>query len=165
MSSLSLSPAIVAAKNTSATSDPRVLDLVHSWLETCKTSPNHSVCNQGMQPTPYPSRLIDVRPDSAADDSWRLAEREAEGITGPYLTLSHRWGPQTLKLEHGTQTDMLRGMPDSVLPGTYQDAVRVVRRLDVRYLWIDSMCIASHPLTPLVRRADIPARHLPGRTT
>ncbi|EXJ81644.1 hypothetical protein A1O1_07709 [Capronia coronata CBS 617.96] len=57
------------------------------------------------------------------------------------MTLSHRWGAETFKLQQSTQGNMLRGLPVSVLPGTYQDAVRVARRFNVRYLWIDSICI------------------------
>ncbi|KAL2421808.1 hypothetical protein ABEF95_007851 [Exophiala dermatitidis] len=133
---------VVAAKGAPSTSDPRVLDLVHHWLETCKSSPSHSNCNHPLQLASYPSRLIDVRPDNTAADSWRLVEvDEAHGVTGAYLTLSHRWGSEAFKLERTTHADMLRGIPLSALPGTYQDAIRIARRLGVRYLWVDSICI------------------------
>lgn len=89
----------------------------------------------------YPSRLIDVGASGGHDDFWRLAIVAREELSGPYITLSHRWGQDMLKLEQDTQEAMLRGMPVSVLPDTYQDAILVARHLGVRYLWIDSLCM------------------------
>jgi hypothetical protein len=89
----------------------------------------------------YPSRLIDVGASRGTDDFWRLVIVAGEELSAPYITLSHRWGQDMIKLEQGTQEAMLRGMPVSVLPGTYQDAIRVVRHIGVRYLWIDSLCM------------------------
>ncbi|KIX04940.1 uncharacterized protein Z518_05811 [Rhinocladiella mackenziei CBS 650.93] len=135
-------PIFEEVKSATTTSDPRVLDLIVYWLESCTSPLAHPLCNrQIQQPLSYPSRLIDVAPENTPAGYWRLVEVAMGHITGPYMTLSHRWGSGTVKLEHRTQADMLRGMPLSVLPGTYQDAIRVARHLAVRYLWIDSMCI------------------------
>lgn len=140
-----LQAVVIAAKGAPSTSDPRVLDLVHHWLETCRSSPSHSNCNRSLQFASYPSRLIDVRPDNTTADTWRLVEvDETHDVTGAYMTLSHRWASEAFKLERATHADMLRGMSLAALPGTYQDAIRIVRRLDVRYLWVDSLCICGN---------------------
>ncbi|KAL2399883.1 hypothetical protein ABEF93_002573 [Exophiala dermatitidis] len=155
-----LQAVVIAAKGAPSTSDPRVLDLVHHWLETCRSSPSHSNCNRSLQFASYPSRLIDVRPDNTTADTWRLVEvDETHDVTGAYMTLSHRWGSEAFKLERATHADMLRGMSLAALPGTYQDAIRIVRRLDVRYLWVDSLCIFQDERldiqTEAIRMAEI----------
>jgi hypothetical protein len=58
------------------------------------------------------------------------------------MTLSHCWGnAECLKLTVDNYAQMLDGIPLLALPQLYQDAVCVVRRLGIRYLWIDSLCI------------------------
>lgn len=37
------------------------------------------------------------------------------------------------------------GIEINTLPKTFQDAVEATRRLGVRYLWIDSLCIIQNP--------------------
>lgn len=71
---------------------------------------------------------------------WKLVNPRIERMSAPYITLSHRWGRDTLKLDKETQESMFRGLPISELPGAYQDAITVTRHLGVRYLWIDSIC-------------------------
>ena len=59
-----------------------------------------------------------------------------------YLTLSHCWGSTTfLCLNRSTIRDFQTGVPVSLLPQTFRDAILIARRLRVQYLWIDSLCI------------------------
>ena len=61
-----------------------------------------------------------------------------------YTALSHCWGKtKTLRLTHDTYDAYtgLEGIRISDLPATFRDAVSITRRLGVRYLWIDSLCI------------------------
>ncbi|EXJ59239.1 hypothetical protein A1O7_06671 [Cladophialophora yegresii CBS 114405] len=134
-------PSVVQyAKSATTTSDLEVLDLAGHWLEICTS--NHSRCRElTSQSSTYPSRLIDVSPSTEAGDVWKLVDVDTEAVTGPYITLSHRWGSGTVKLQRDTHKQMLRGMPVSTLPRTYQEAITVTRHLEVRYLWVDSICI------------------------
>ena len=40
-----------------------------------------------------------------------------------------------------SREEFLAGIPSRELPHTFQDAITVARRLQIRYLWIDSLCI------------------------
>ena len=58
------------------------------------------------------------------------------------MTLSHCWGQgDFIKNTVATYKTLQVGIPDTRLPPLYQDAVRVCRHLETRYLWIDSLCI------------------------
>ncbi|KAK1470407.1 heterokaryon incompatibility protein [Colletotrichum tamarilloi] len=59
------------------------------------------------------------------------------------MCLSHCWGK--IKIKCKTETDNLKrqleSIPWSLLPPSFQQAVEITRKLGVRYLWIDSLCI------------------------
>jgi len=48
-----------------------------------------------------------------------------------------------LKTTKSTLAARTKSIPWSTLPKTFQDAVFIARRMDVRYLWIDSLCIVQ----------------------
>jgi hypothetical protein len=60
----------------------------------------------------------------------------------PYITLSHCWG--TCKIVTLTTSNIAQ-FQNSIelesLSKTFQEAILVTRRLGIRYLWIDSLCI------------------------
>jgi hypothetical protein len=61
-----------------------------------------------------------------------------------YLALSHIWGrSQFTKLTTSNFQDLQKSISPSDLSQTFQDAIIVARRLGVRYLWIDSLCIVQ----------------------
>lgn len=107
------------------------------WILDCKK--NHGKLCSGGCDTRLPTRVLDVGPPSVSEDV-RLAI--SNGLKGRYATLSHRWGnsrPVTLTKEK--YQEFLRNIPFISLPRTFQDAVTVTRKLGIRYLWIDSLCI------------------------
>ncbi|GME63354.1 heterokaryon incompatibility protein [Neofusicoccum parvum] len=60
----------------------------------------------------------------------------------PYATLSHSWGhTQSLRLIQNNLEILQNGINIETLPRTFQHAVCVARKLGLRYLWIDSLCI------------------------
>ncbi|KAH8691778.1 heterokaryon incompatibility protein-domain-containing protein, partial [Phaeosphaeriaceae sp. PMI808] len=63
-------------------------------------------------------------------------------LQGAYMTLSHCWG--NLRITTLTD-DNLAGFCSKIefscLPKTFQDAIVTTRRVGIRYLWIDSLCI------------------------
>ncbi|KAK4031964.1 heterokaryon incompatibility protein [Parachaetomium inaequale] len=76
------------------------------------------------------------------DQAVRLAITETSQCEGHYTTLSHRWGIGPIyTLTSATLPTLLAGVRISELPQTFREAIEITRRLGVRYLWIDSMCI------------------------
>ncbi|TRX90161.1 hypothetical protein FHL15_008889 [Xylaria flabelliformis] len=122
------------------TSSSTSLDLAISWYQSCCT--NHSLCNrvEGQKHEWMPSRLIDI---GEMESQWKLVDVRLDNITpAPYFTLSYRWGlNQSLVLQNSTFYTFRREQPISDLPQTFKDAIHVIRRFSVRYLWIDALCI------------------------
>lgn len=60
-----------------------------------------------------------------------------------YVTLSHCWGSTgpTLTATKANQQQLSSAIDFDGLPPLFQDAVTISRKLGVRYLWIDSLCI------------------------
>lgn len=63
-------------------------------------------------------------------------------LTGPYMTLSHRWGNYDYEKLTSTSLNRFKHCIDlQRLPRVFQEAINITRLLGVRYLWIDSLCI------------------------
>ena len=108
------------------------------WVKACT---QHHSCLAGANPTYIPPRLLDC-----SQDDLRLVEaseiRETHE-TASYVTLSHAWGttgPHTV-LDSNNIEQFYEKIPYADLPTTFKDAVEVVKKLGLQYLWIDSLCI------------------------
>jgi hypothetical protein len=100
--------------------------------------------------------LLDI--GTSEDDLIRLLDRDETHIlfNKPYATLSHCWGRTplitTIKqniLEHQHE------IPHHDLPPTFKDAIKIARKLSIRYLWIDSLCIVQDDRHDWAREADL----------
>ncbi|KAK0721093.1 heterokaryon incompatibility protein-domain-containing protein [Lasiosphaeris hirsuta] len=112
------------------------LDLINGWVSSCLA--NHPQCNKKHFPNVIPSRLINVGPSDGTQEP-RLCEGP---VQGRYIALSHCWGGSLpVQTTSSNISQHKKSLPFSTLPKTFQDAVTFSRRLDVRYLWIDSLCI------------------------
>lgn len=108
--------------------------LAADWLSTCLKS--HVRCNKMPLSNWRPSRLLEI-----TDERIRLILANT-GTELPYATLSHCWGKEKfLVLNSKTLPYFLTGIPASQFPLTFQHAIKVVRTLGVKYLWIDCYCI------------------------
>jgi hypothetical protein len=94
-------------------------------------------------PPKLPSRVIDVGPlDGSQEPHLYICETPTNGF---WVALSHCWGTiPLLRTTTETLVDHTRGIPMSKLPPSFRDAVLIVRKLGVRYLWIDSLCIIQN---------------------
>lgn len=102
-----------------------------------------------------PTRLIDV--GTTQDPVFRLVETRHDIVQDPhYIALSHPWGNTDVyeafvtlcNDESDAGHDIARfkkAIPYDDLPKTFKDAVDSTRKLDVKYLWIDSICIIQGP--------------------
>ncbi|KAG9195323.1 hypothetical protein G6011_00444 [Alternaria panax] len=119
--------------------------IIKLWLEDCDT--NHTGC-QGISQS-LPTRLLNVGTINAP--MLRLVETTREHILSKkYIALSHPWGDTTKYTPFCTLQENLashlHSIPEDDLPKTFQDAVRCTRRIGVRYLWVDSLCIIQGEL-------------------
>lgn len=68
----------------------------------------------------------------------------SNGSRGRYVALSHSWGiSPRLTATRETLEDLEEGIAISFLPRTFQDAIKITKRLRIRYLWIDCLCIVQ----------------------
>ncbi|KAF4832018.1 hypothetical protein CGCTS75_v004924 [Colletotrichum tropicale] len=128
-----------------STGSSQTLDLAYSWFREC-TSRHTRKCkgHPGQTEGWLPSRLIDI--GSHGDTQWKLFITSTDAILSEsvlYLTLSYRWGDdvQHELLTSSTMSQFRQGVEISSLPKTFQDTVIVARRLGIRYIWIDCLCI------------------------
>ncbi len=92
--------------------------------------------------TTLPTRVIDVGSQKEIRPRPRLFE--TKGISGTYLSLSHRWGRMPkLRTTHSEVENFQSELPMDSMPATFRDAMEVTRQLGFLYLWIDSLCIAE----------------------
>jgi len=116
------------------TSSPACIDLARQWIEECISS--HPCCRAPK--SPLPKRVVDVGSEGGEP---RLYLSQKEEIV-PYTTLSYCWGNfRHITTTKDTLKQRLLGIPTSVLPKTFNDAIVLTRRLGIQYIWIDSLCI------------------------
>ncbi|CAM1508565.1 Fc.00g054130.m01.CDS01 [Cosmosporella sp. VM-42] len=123
------------------TGSENALATVKHWITDCTS--NHVDCkvpgDSATADTILPTRVIDVGP---SDGSLEPRLHVTNGSTGKYIALSHCWGARpVLQTTSKNLTSHLLYIPDAFLPKTFLDAISLCRKLNVRYLWIDSLCI------------------------
>ncbi|KAH7324569.1 heterokaryon incompatibility protein-domain-containing protein [Stachybotrys elegans] len=118
---------------------------VRKWIQTCDTTHGAScVATTAHSFTSvYPGletlRLLDVEQDCLV---------ETQRIT-QYAALSYIWGGvSNFRLSTANRTQLL--LPGSLkrlmssLPTTLRDALNLTRKLGIRYLWIDALCLLQN---------------------
>ena len=128
--------------------------MISKWLSTCSTL--HAECRRKSD-IQLPTRIIDVGPADRSQDPCLVV---TSNESGDYVALSHCWGSliesdvgnyaRTLK---NNLKDMQRGIPRSMLPQNFQDAILTVRKLQLRFLWIDALCIIQDDPADWAREA------------
>ena len=112
-----------------------------SWVNEC--TEKHSCLVNSSPSNVMPRRVLDVGVSAIGDVRLHVLN----GHVVKYITLSHCWGSNQqaspLKTTKATLEKHLAGITMSSLSKTFQDAIVFTRRLQVRYLWIDSLCIYS----------------------
>lgn len=134
-------------------SDANVL-LISRWLSICSTL--HIGCRHKSD-TRLPTRVIDV---GSADISQHPRLIVTSKESGECVALSHYRGSliafdsgQHARTLKSNLRDMLGGIPLNMLPQNFQDAVLIVRKLQLRFLWIDALCIIQDDPADWARKA------------
>ena len=132
-----------AEMSNESTGSDSSFELASYWLEQCLSY--HADCPKpSVTDTFIPSRVIDVGGLDESREPYLLDTRDQHipEKEQRYVALSHCWGTaQIITTKLSTISDRHSGIPMATLPQTFQDAVIVTRRLALRYLWIDSLCI------------------------
>lgn len=115
---------------------------IEQWIDTC--AKEHMECATLSSTAPLPKRVIDVLGSSSYPLVAFLYEPKTNE-RGAYVALSHCWGDQNakplLRTTHSTLTSRQNGIEWTHLSKTFRDAITITRKLRIRYLWIDSLCI------------------------
>ncbi|KAF4629490.1 hypothetical protein G7Y89_g8656 [Cudoniella acicularis] len=73
---------------------------------------------------------------------------------GEYVALSYCWGgPQLMTTKDTLQANMA-GIALHTLSQTIQDAIHITRKLGVRYLWVDALCIVQDDEASQLKEID-----------
>ncbi|OJD38958.1 heterokaryon incompatibility protein [Diplodia corticola] len=120
-------------------SEPNRL-LIRKWIDYC-TKHDDACPLPPSTAVRLPTRVIDV--GNTGDGQVRLhVTQESDIKHGRYISLSHRWGEVNLpKCTKSSLSSLQQGFDVAGLPKTFRDAIEVTRELEVRFLWIDSLCI------------------------
>src|ERR1700761_5601500 len=123
------------------TGSDRSLHQAEQWIQKCANE-HGSRCWRRVDRDVLPKRLIDV--GQFDGDPIRLVDTKEDKIEGDYMTLSHSWGQDKMfKLEQSNLGRFRNGISWHELPNTFREAVKVTRRFNIRYIWIDSLCIVQ----------------------
>ncbi|TLD26136.1 HET-domain-containing protein [Venturia nashicola] len=116
------------------------LQKVKQLINHCFIPDAHFDCQLPYIDSSLPTRLIDVGIDTAGPV--RLVSSERLPSSTQYVALSHCWGTKPfLSTTRATLRDREYGIDLQDLPANFHDSIIAVRALDLRYIWIDSLCI------------------------
>jgi hypothetical protein len=116
---------------------PKVFNAAKLHLRTCLEE--HEECRKP-DSAAQPTRLLHLD----GNDKDRVFVHETQsGTQYAYGALSYRWGiTEQVKLLKACVKDFSKeGVLVSSLPHTIQDAIFTTRQLDLKYLWVDTLCI------------------------
>ena len=113
----------------------RCFEFISRQIQIC------SDLHQGCPPAPdcpLPKRVLSLGSSDTSD----ISLFETHDQIGTYAALSHCWGAsQPVKTSTTNLAEMKQEIPWENLPCVFQDAARVCRRLGLKYIWIDALCI------------------------
>jgi hypothetical protein len=109
------------------------------WISYCEAL--HSRCAKSPK-SAGPRRLVDIGTNKS-----RFAQRvkliETNDVKYQYVCLSHCWGDSISPCSTTTTSyeENIQDIPWEKLSLTFQDTIAFARKLQVRYIWIDAICI------------------------
>lgn len=128
---------LVGREVTRAPSEDSNFRAIERWLNFCNK--NHT-CHLGDLPL-LPTRALDVGPPDGSTDPILSVNPNRRDR---YVALSYCWGKgqKTITTRHTLEKFRI-GIQTSTLSQSLQDAVMITRRIGLRYLWIDALCIVQ----------------------
>ncbi|KAI0146147.1 heterokaryon incompatibility protein-domain-containing protein [Xylariaceae sp. FL1272] len=131
--------------------DEEVLTTARIWMKNCVEGHDECRPQAGARGDFLPPRLIDVGEADSGNTrlvmTSQLPHSEQPGST-PYAALSHCWGGDIpFRLTMQTLPEKCETMPLNLMPRNFRDAIHITRKLGIRYLWIDALCIIQDSTT------------------
>ncbi|KAL3419068.1 heterokaryon incompatibility protein [Phlyctema vagabunda] len=126
---------------SASTSSPNTHMLANMWITDCLRG--HTECTrlQDSRGRWNPTRVLDVE-SSEVDSGVKLWEPEPNSEAIMYTTLSHSWGTaEVVTMNCSNYESFKAGIPNEAFTKTFKHAIATTRKLGVRYLWVDSLCI------------------------
>ncbi|KAI1072036.1 hypothetical protein LB507_005374 [Fusarium sp. FIESC RH6] len=123
-------------------------DTLRNWMSICEQ--HHSICQYDQEPAKIPRfRLIDIKKKCVV---------QVDGNKRPpFATLSYVWGRKPFlrlvkaNIEELEEEGCLERLE---LPPTIEDAITVCEKLQIGYLWIDSLCIIQDDESVMLEVVD-----------
>jgi hypothetical protein len=125
---------------------PTIIDIdrISGWVNYCDQHPTHcGYCHTlpPLQQLPLPTGLTYIDVCQSCLVKLPTSER--------FLTLSYVWGQKTQSLAHTNANTSALFTPGTLasphmlasIPATIRDAIELTKRIGVRYLWVDRLCI------------------------
>ena len=110
---------------------------IKSWISECEAQ-DCGGAGGVYEDSILPTRVIDI----GLNDGQQPRVLETHGAEGVYATLSYCWGQQKrLTLQKDNMHYLQQEIRLQDLPQTIQDAIAITRRMSMRYLWVDALCI------------------------
>ncbi|KAI8654319.1 HET domain-containing protein [Fusarium sp. Ph1] len=110
------------------------------WIRNCESQ--HPQCAASVAAA-VPTRLIDVGLDG--DEMVKLIQTDQKALE--YIALSYCWGKGTGNSKARTTSKNLQSRLNGIwmkdLPASIQDAIIITRLMEVKYIWIDAICIVQ----------------------
>lgn len=141
--------ALCGTLSTSTSSD-QSWTTAKKWLNECSAESDLTADHYACRSIVYtPARLISVGLDGGSVvHLWAKSEHK-DVSSVQYTTLSHCWGG-SIPLKAQLRLENLGSMKTQVdmkdLPLTFVEAITATRKLGLKYLWIDSLCIIQNCL-------------------
>ncbi len=120
-----------------------VFDTARGWIETCQRSHRQCQVTDRTGLSLLPTRVLDVGTSDAPTLRLHVSSSGEMAVRGEYACLSYCWGGDQFKTLLDTVEELKVHIPIDQLSLTVADAVEVTRRLALRYLWVDALCIVQ----------------------
>lgn len=130
-----------------------------SWLQNCIKVHPDCVLPPHHHKTFVPTRLLNV--GSLRRHSLRLIHPKRKDLGDTrYIALSHLWGPQMADSSKTLTSNIkarLKRIDESTLSKSFLDGIAFARFLNIKYVWIDALCIIQDSKKDTKR--EIPNMH------
>lgn len=139
--------------------NPLNIEWITNEISKCEESCDHIPPPPGYVPT----RLIEVGVEGVREPRLVLGKSLRENIpsldTPKYATLSYCWGSkedaaQQLKTTASNIDSYYTRIPEDELTPVIRDTIRVCRAVNIKYLWVDALCIIQGDLADWNRESE-----------